>query len=207
MPLCNFIVRFPGPQARHHRPRHALRNQLSAAQHQLRRRQRRRIDDRPADGHRRPSARRGGSLARDKKLDGYSVWLVFFDGEEAFQTWSRSDSTYGSRHLAAKWGRRWNAQPDQGISAGRHDRRQETSTFSARRIPPPGSFRSSLKRRRSSATSEYFFQTADGRRRRSSALCRARRAVDRHHRPRLRARTTAITTPRRIRWIKSAHTV
>jgi glutaminyl-peptide cyclotransferase len=40
-----------------------------------------------------------------KKLEGYSVWLVFFDGEEAFQTWSRSDSTYGSRHLAAKWGR------------------------------------------------------------------------------------------------------
>jgi glutaminyl-peptide cyclotransferase len=40
-----------------------------------------------------------------KKLDGYSVWLVFFDGEEAFNTWSRSDSTYGSRHLAAKWGR------------------------------------------------------------------------------------------------------
>jgi glutaminyl-peptide cyclotransferase len=43
--------------------------------------------------------------AREKKLDGYSVWLVFFDGEEAFQTWSESDSTYGSRHLAAKWGR------------------------------------------------------------------------------------------------------
>jgi Zn-dependent M28 family amino/carboxypeptidase len=42
--------------------------------------------------------------ARDKKLDGYSVWLVFFDGEEAIQTWSKSDSTYGSRHLAAKWG-------------------------------------------------------------------------------------------------------
>ncbi len=42
--------------------------------------------------------------AAGKKLDGYSVWLVFFDGEEAFNTWSRSDSTYGSRHLAAKWG-------------------------------------------------------------------------------------------------------
>jgi glutaminyl-peptide cyclotransferase len=40
-----------------------------------------------------------------KKLDGYSVWLVFFDGEEAINSWSRSDSTYGSRHLAAKWGR------------------------------------------------------------------------------------------------------
>jgi len=46
--------------------------------------------------------------SRDKKLDGYSVWLVFFDGEEAIRCltcWSRSDSTYGSRHLAAKWGR------------------------------------------------------------------------------------------------------
>jgi Zn-dependent M28 family amino/carboxypeptidase len=43
--------------------------------------------------------------AHGKKLDGYSVWLVFFDGEEAIQNWSRSDSTYGSRHLAAKWGR------------------------------------------------------------------------------------------------------
>jgi len=43
--------------------------------------------------------------AHGRKLDGYSVWLVFFDGEEAIQNWSRSDSTYGSRHLAAKWGR------------------------------------------------------------------------------------------------------
>jgi glutaminyl-peptide cyclotransferase len=41
---------------------------------------------------------------RGKTLDGYSVWLVFFDGEEAIQSWSASDSTYGSRHLAAKWG-------------------------------------------------------------------------------------------------------
>ncbi len=43
-------------------------------------------------------------VARNKQLDGYSVWLVFFDGEEAIQTWSQSDSTYGSRHLAARWG-------------------------------------------------------------------------------------------------------
>jgi Zn-dependent M28 family amino/carboxypeptidase len=42
---------------------------------------------------------------RGRTLDGYSVWLVFFDGEEAFQSWSDSDSTYGSRHLAAKWDR------------------------------------------------------------------------------------------------------
>jgi Zn-dependent M28 family amino/carboxypeptidase len=43
--------------------------------------------------------------AGSKKLDGYSVWLVFDDGEEAIQAWSDSDSTYGTRHLAAKWGR------------------------------------------------------------------------------------------------------
>ena len=41
--------------------------------------------------------------SHDGKLDGYSVWLVFFDGEEAVQSWSSSDSLYGSRHLAAKW--------------------------------------------------------------------------------------------------------
>lgn len=40
---------------------------------------------------------------RGHTLDGYSVWLVFFDGEEAVESWSSSDSLYGSRHLAAKW--------------------------------------------------------------------------------------------------------
>ena len=40
---------------------------------------------------------------RGRKLDGYSVWLVFLDGEEAVQQWTDSDSVYGSRHLAAKW--------------------------------------------------------------------------------------------------------
>ena len=43
--------------------------------------------------------------AHTKILEGYSVWLVFFDGEEAIKSWSDSDSTYGSRHLAARWGR------------------------------------------------------------------------------------------------------
>jgi aminopeptidase-like protein len=40
---------------------------------------------------------------RGKKLDGYSVWLAFFDGEEAIKNWTETDSVYGSRHLAAKW--------------------------------------------------------------------------------------------------------
>lgn len=45
------------------------------------------------------------NVLRGRKLDGYSVWLVFFDGEEAIQQWSDTDSLYGSRHLAAKWER------------------------------------------------------------------------------------------------------
>jgi glutaminyl-peptide cyclotransferase len=40
-----------------------------------------------------------------KLLDGYSVWLLFDDGEEAIQSWTDSDSTYGTKHLAAKWQR------------------------------------------------------------------------------------------------------
>lgn len=40
---------------------------------------------------------------RGKKLEGYSVWLAFFDGEEAIEKWTDTDSLYGSRHLAAKW--------------------------------------------------------------------------------------------------------
>ncbi len=43
-------------------------------------------------------------FAKEKKpRDGYSVWLVWFDAEEAVKQWSATDSTYGSRHLAAKW--------------------------------------------------------------------------------------------------------
>jgi Zn-dependent M28 family amino/carboxypeptidase len=44
-----------------------------------------------------------GQYFRAHPPQGYSVVLVFFDGEEAVQSWSDSDSLYGSRHLAAKW--------------------------------------------------------------------------------------------------------
>jgi len=44
---------------------------------------------------------RGG--LHDKRRDGYSVWLVWTDGEEAVRTWSDTDSLYGTRHLAEKW--------------------------------------------------------------------------------------------------------
>jgi glutaminyl-peptide cyclotransferase len=32
----------------------------------------------------------------------YAVWIAFFDGEEAMQSWSDLDSRYGSREMAAK---------------------------------------------------------------------------------------------------------
>jgi len=42
-------------------------------------------------------------LHAQKQRDGYSVWLGFFDGEEAVKQWTGDDSLYGSRHLAQKW--------------------------------------------------------------------------------------------------------
>ena len=42
-------------------------------------------------------------LLHGKKRDGYSVWLVWTDGEEAVKSWTDTDSVYGSRHLAEKW--------------------------------------------------------------------------------------------------------
>ncbi len=104
VPMCNFIVRFPGTKpgeivlGTHYETNYPLRNIDFVG-----------ANDGAsttgllmtiADVLRAQAARSPG-----KKLDGYSVWLVFFDGEEAIQEWSRTDSTYGSRHLAAKWGR------------------------------------------------------------------------------------------------------
>jgi Zn-dependent M28 family amino/carboxypeptidase len=95
--MRNFIVRFPGKKngvivlATHYETNYPLKNINFVGAN---------------DG----AATTGLLLAiadqlRGKTLDGCSVWLVFFDGEEAIESWTASDSTYGSRHLAAKWGR------------------------------------------------------------------------------------------------------
>jgi len=42
-------------------------------------------------------ARRLAKMPRE-----YTLWLVWFDGEEAFETWTATDSLYGSRHLASE---------------------------------------------------------------------------------------------------------
>ncbi len=36
------------------------------------------------------------------RREGRSIWLVWFDGEEAFKTWSESDSLYGSREFVRR---------------------------------------------------------------------------------------------------------
>jgi Zn-dependent M28 family amino/carboxypeptidase len=37
----------------------------------------------------------------EKRID--DLYIVFFDGEEAFHEWSDTDKLYGSRHLAERW--------------------------------------------------------------------------------------------------------
>ncbi len=93
MTMHNFIVKFPGKKdgiivlASHYETNYPLRNIHYVG------------------------ANDGGSTTglliemanyfRGHTLDGYSVWLVFTDGEEAVKSWSDSDSVYGSKHLAA----------------------------------------------------------------------------------------------------------
>jgi hypothetical protein len=103
VPMRNFIVRFPGKKdgvivlATHYETNYWLRNINFVG------------------------ANDGGSTtglllaiadqlclktAHGAKLDGYSVWLLFDDGEESIEpAWTDSDSLYGTRHLAAKWAR------------------------------------------------------------------------------------------------------
>ena len=47
-----------------------------------------------------------GEYLRTHPPDGYSVYLLFDDGEEAVKDWSANngtDNTYGTRHIAARW--------------------------------------------------------------------------------------------------------
>jgi glutaminyl-peptide cyclotransferase len=45
-----------------------------------------------------------GEYYRIHPPQGYSIWLLFTDGEESIKPeWTDSDSLYGTRHLAAKW--------------------------------------------------------------------------------------------------------
>jgi hypothetical protein len=43
------------------------------------------------------------SQLRTHPPEGYRIWLLFTDGEEATVEWTAADSVYGSKHLAKKW--------------------------------------------------------------------------------------------------------
>jgi Zn-dependent M28 family amino/carboxypeptidase len=93
IPMTNIIAKFPG------RSGHAI----VVTGH---------FDTKLFPGRKFVGANDGGSstgllleLARD--LNGTTrvddVYVVFFDGEEAVNDWTETDSVYGSRHLAYKW--------------------------------------------------------------------------------------------------------
>uniref|UniRef100_A0A158Q703 Glutaminyl-peptide cyclotransferase n=1 Tax=Elaeophora elaphi TaxID=1147741 RepID=A0A158Q703_9BILA len=48
-----------------------------------------------------------GPLLRNRQRKDVTLQLIFFDGEEAFDEWSETDSLYGSRHLASKWSQQY----------------------------------------------------------------------------------------------------
>lgn len=68
------------------------------------------------------------SLKRQKdKNNDVTLQFIFFDGEEAFKKWSRTDSLYGSRHLAEKW----NQTPPfpTGLNDGRHCKSKDYASY------------------------------------------------------------------------------
>ncbi|MBV8845351.1 MAG: M28 family peptidase [Bryobacterales bacterium] len=93
VPMKNIIVKFPGSSGR----------AIAITGH---------FDTKYFPGRHFVGANDGGSstgllielahvLAGEKRTD--DVYVVFFDGEEAFGEWTGTDSVYGSRHLAEKW--------------------------------------------------------------------------------------------------------
>jgi glutaminyl-peptide cyclotransferase len=92
IPMTNVIAKFPGAKSQ----------VIMLAGH---------YDTMRAEGFKFIGANDGGSsaaflLEMARLLSGrrnpFTYWLVFFDGEEALQQWSNTDSLYGSRHLVQK---------------------------------------------------------------------------------------------------------
>jgi glutaminyl-peptide cyclotransferase len=93
VPMTNIIAKFPGKSGR----------AIVVAGH---------FDTKLFPGRKFVGANDGGSstgllLELARILSGATrvddVYVVFFDGEEAVNDWTETDSVYGSRHLAYKW--------------------------------------------------------------------------------------------------------
>lgn len=55
-----------------------------------------------------------------ERWDETGLQLIFFDGEEAYKTWTSTDSTYGSRALASHWAKQYHTQPQVPLQPRRH---------------------------------------------------------------------------------------
>lgn len=92
-PMRNFIAKYPGTKegviviAGHYDTKHGLKNFVGAN------------DAGSSTGLLLELAHH----LRGARREGYSVWLVWLDGEEAFRDFSDTDGLFGSRHLAARW--------------------------------------------------------------------------------------------------------
>ncbi len=103
VPLCNFIVRFPGKKpgiivlGTHYETNYPLRNINFVGAN----------DGASTTGLLMAIADRlrAESAAPAKSSTATLSGWSFLTAKRPSRSWSRSDSTYGSRHLAAKWGR------------------------------------------------------------------------------------------------------
>jgi glutaminyl-peptide cyclotransferase len=93
VPMRNIIAKFPGSSGR----------AIVITGH---------FDTKPMPGRVFVGANDGGSSTGlllelapvvDSMIHSDDIYLVFFDGEEAFGEWSATNGTYGSRHLADRW--------------------------------------------------------------------------------------------------------
>uniref|UniRef100_A0A8R1TWP4 Glutaminyl-peptide cyclotransferase n=1 Tax=Onchocerca volvulus TaxID=6282 RepID=A0A8R1TWP4_ONCVO len=60
-------------------------------------------------------ARTLGPLLPYRRRTNVTLQLIFFDGEEALEEWSETDSLYGSRHLASKWSQEYFMNASQSL--------------------------------------------------------------------------------------------
>ncbi len=118
---------------------------------------------------------------RSNPPQGYSVWLVWTDGEEAFVQWSASDSLYGTRHLAQKWQQDGTAKQIKGfllvdmIGDADLDIQKETKST-------PWLSELVYKAASNLGYQSHFYQTGFRNRRRPFADAEGGYSVGRHHR-------------------------
>lgn len=55
-----------------------------------------------------------------ERWDETGLQLIFFDGEEAYNQWTHTDSTYGSRALAQHWAKQFHSQKHSLLEVRRH---------------------------------------------------------------------------------------